>query len=52
MKAKQRNITEKACKEMKQRDFDDETMHNVDNKEQEIRNLVNKGKIMRFKMKP
>ena len=49
MKARQRNITKKICKEMKQRDFNNETMQNINKKEKEIRNFINKGNLVRTK---
>ena len=49
MKARQRNITQKICKEMKQRDFNNETMQNINKKEKEIRNFINKGNLVRTK---
>ena len=49
MKARQRNITKKICREMKQRYFNNETMQNINKKEKEIRNFLNKGNLVRAK---
>ena len=49
VRAKHTTNTILICNEMKERDFDMEIMQNIMNKEQEIKNFISKGNMIRSK---